>query len=153
VANSVSARFFSSRWRAIATASARPSKVEVPRPISSISTRLWSVAPCRMAAASVISTMKVERPEARSSEAPMRVKMASTGPIGGVRRHEAADVGEQHDQRHLAHGGGFAAHVGAGDQQHAAGGGSRRQSLAMKFSTWRSTTGWRPPTISMPGCR
>jgi hypothetical protein len=34
----------------------------------------------RIAAASVISTMKVERPPARSSEAPMRVKMRSTGP-------------------------------------------------------------------------
>ena len=33
-------RLFSARWRAIAQASARPSKVEVPRPISSISTRL-----------------------------------------------------------------------------------------------------------------
>jgi hypothetical protein len=64
----------------MAKASATPSKVEVPRPISSISTRLFSVAPCRMAAASVISTMKVERPEARSSEAPMRVKIASSGP-------------------------------------------------------------------------
>ena len=39
------------RWRAIAQASARPSKVEVPRPISSISTRLASVALCRMLAA------------------------------------------------------------------------------------------------------
>jgi hypothetical protein len=29
-------------------------------------------------------------------------------------------MGEQHDQRDLAHVGGFAAHVGAGDQQHAA---------------------------------
>ena len=59
----------------------RPSKVEVPRPISSISTRLCSVALCRMLAVSVISTMKVERPPARSSEAPMRVKIWSTGPI------------------------------------------------------------------------
>jgi hypothetical protein len=33
-----------------------------------------------MLAVSVISTMKVERPPARSSEAPMRVKMRSTGP-------------------------------------------------------------------------
>ena len=57
----------------MAKASARPSKVEVPRPISSISTSDRSVAPFRIAAASVISTMKVERPEARSSEAPMRV--------------------------------------------------------------------------------
>ena len=53
----------------------------VPRPISSMSTRLDAVALFRMLAASVISTMKVERPEARSSEAPMRVKMRSTGPM------------------------------------------------------------------------
>ena len=36
---------------------------------------------CRIAAASVISTMNVERPPARSSAAPMRVKIASIGPI------------------------------------------------------------------------
>ena len=36
------------------------------------------VAVLRMAAVSVISTMKVERPRARLSEAPMRVKMRST---------------------------------------------------------------------------
>ncbi len=61
-------------------ASARPSKVEVPRPISSISTRLCGVAACRICAASVISSMKVDCALARSSEAPMRVWMASIGP-------------------------------------------------------------------------
>ncbi|MDT4855551.1 hypothetical protein FQZ97_899110 [compost metagenome] len=61
-------------------ASARPSKVEVPRPISSISTRLSGVAACRICAASVISTMKVDCALARSSAAPMRVWMASIGP-------------------------------------------------------------------------
>ena len=106
------------RCRAIAHASARPSKVEVPRPTSSISTSECSVAPFRIAADSVISTMKVERPPARSSAAPMRVKMRSIGPITAlVGRHEAADVGQQRDQRHLAHEGRFTAHVGAGDQQ------------------------------------
>ena len=39
------------------------------------------VAPFRIAADSVISTMNVERPRARSSAAPMRVKMRSIGPI------------------------------------------------------------------------
>ena len=34
-----------------------------------------------MLAVSVISTMKVERPEARSSEEPMRVKIRSMGAI------------------------------------------------------------------------
>jgi hypothetical protein len=80
-----------------------------------------SVALCRMAAASVISTMKVERPEARSSEAPMRVWIASIGPSRAAPAGtEAAAVRQQHDQRHLAHVGRFAAHVRAGDQQHAA---------------------------------
>jgi hypothetical protein len=36
---------------------------------------------CRIAALSVISTMKVERPPARSSAAPMRVKIWSMGPM------------------------------------------------------------------------
>ncbi|MNP43812.1 hypothetical protein D3C76_1376550 [compost metagenome] len=66
------------RCSAAAQASDRPSKVLVPRPTSSISTRLRSVALCRMLAVSLISTMKVERPPARSSEEPMRVKMRST---------------------------------------------------------------------------
>ncbi len=50
----------------------------VPRPTSSISTRLRSVALCRMLAVSLISTMKVERPPARSSLEPIRVKIRST---------------------------------------------------------------------------
>ena len=37
-----------------------------------------------MFAVSVISTMNVERPPARSSAAPMRVKMRSIGPIGAL---------------------------------------------------------------------
>ena len=73
-------RLRSASSRAIEPASARPSKVEVPRPISSISTRLCAVALLRMAAASVISTMNVEAPRARSSAAPMRVRIRSTGP-------------------------------------------------------------------------
>ncbi|MNR52750.1 hypothetical protein D3C85_1726500 [compost metagenome] len=35
----------------------------------------------RMLAVSVISTMKVDLPDARSSDAPMRVKMRSMGPM------------------------------------------------------------------------
>ncbi len=64
----------------MAPASARPSKVEVPRPISSISTSECSVAAWRIAAASVISSMKVDCALARSSAAPMRVWIASIGP-------------------------------------------------------------------------
>src|SRR5579875_3921030 len=56
----------------------RPSKVAVPRPTSSSRTRLAGVAVLRMAATSLISTRNVERPRARLSEAPMRVKMRST---------------------------------------------------------------------------
>ena len=56
----------------------------VPRPTSSSSTRLRGVAVFRIAAASVISTMKVERPRARLSDAPMRVKMRSK--IGSLAR-------------------------------------------------------------------
>ncbi|MNT31902.1 hypothetical protein D3C72_1677590 [compost metagenome] len=81
MANRVKLRLVSIRWRAMAQARARPSKVEVPRPTSSISTSECSVAPFKMAADSVISTMKVERPPARSSVAPMRVKMRSMGPM------------------------------------------------------------------------
>ena len=49
---------------------------------------LRGVAVFRMAAVSVISTMKVERPRARLSEAPMRVKMRST-----MREARAASAG------------------------------------------------------------
>ena len=58
-----------------------PSNVEVPRPISSRITKLSFVAFFRISATSVISTMKVDCPAARSSDAPTRVKMASTTPI------------------------------------------------------------------------
>ena len=70
-------------WRCSATAQAMdsPSKVDVPRPISSSTTRLRSVAWWRMAAVSAISTMNVDWPRARSSEAPTRVKMRSTRPM------------------------------------------------------------------------
>ena len=50
-----------------------PSKVEVPRPISSKMIRLFLVAFFRMSATSAISIIKVDWPEARSSEAPTLV--------------------------------------------------------------------------------
>ena len=37
---------------------------------------------------------------------------------GGPGRHEGADLGHQHNQRHLTHVGGFTGHVGAGDDGH-----------------------------------
>ncbi len=58
-----------------------PSKVEVPRPISSRTIRLRGVAWLRMLAVSVISTMKVDWPRARLSLAPTRVKIRSTTPM------------------------------------------------------------------------
>ncbi len=57
-----------------------PSKVAVPRPTSSRITRLSALAWWRMLAVSIISTMKVDSPRARSSEAPTRVKIRSTTP-------------------------------------------------------------------------
>ena len=54
--------------------------MEVPRPISSISTSDCGVALCKICAASSISSMKVDCALARSSAAPMRVWMASIGP-------------------------------------------------------------------------
>ena len=62
-----------------------PSNVEVPRPISSKITRLFAVAYWRISATSVISTIKVDCPAAKSSEAPTRVKIASTTPMRHAR--------------------------------------------------------------------
>ena len=59
----------------------RPSKVAVPRPISSRMTSARGPAWFRMAAVSTISTMKVDRPWARSSEAPTRLNSRSTTPM------------------------------------------------------------------------
>src|SRR3990167_6790575 len=81
VANKVNAFHYFARCNAQAHASDKPSNVLVPRPISSINTKLFSVALCKMFAVSVISTIKVERPDAKSSELPIRVKMRSIGPI------------------------------------------------------------------------
>ena len=53
--------------------------MEVPLPSSSTSTRLRSVAPRRMRAASSISARKVETPCLWESPAPMRTRMESTG--------------------------------------------------------------------------
>ena len=60
---------------------AMPSKVEVPLPISSKMRSERGVAFLRMSATSFISTMNVDWPEDRSSDAPMRVKSLSTMPM------------------------------------------------------------------------
>ena len=57
-----------------------PSKVEVPLPISSSIKRLFDVADLTILATSLISTIKVDCPEARSSDAPTLVKILSTTP-------------------------------------------------------------------------
>ena len=59
----------------------RPSNVDVPLPISSRISRELFVAFFKILLTSVISTMKVERPLERSSDAPIRVKILSTRPI------------------------------------------------------------------------
>ena len=66
---------------AAAQAKDSPSKVLVPLPISSMRTRLLFVAFCRIVAVSVISTINVERPPAKSSDEPIRVNILSTGPM------------------------------------------------------------------------
>ena len=55
--------------------------LDLPRPISSRIKRLREVAQRRISLTSVISTIKVDCPADRSSEAPMRVKMRSTMPM------------------------------------------------------------------------
>ena len=60
---------------------AMPSNVDVPLPISSRMRSERGVAFFRISATSVISTMNVDWPEARSSDAPMRVNSRSTMPM------------------------------------------------------------------------
>ena len=144
LAADASRRYIPPRLRAMLM----PSKVEVPRPISSRMTRLSFVAFFRISATSVISTMKVDCPAARSSDAPTRVKMASTTPMRRAgSRHEAADLRHQRDEGILAHVGGFAGHIGAGDD---AASGCSSSSSSVSLGTNRlplsicSMTGWRP---------
>ena len=59
----------------------RPSKVEVPLPISSKINKLFLVALFKIFATSFISTMNVDWPVDKSSEAPTLVKILSTIPI------------------------------------------------------------------------
>ena len=65
-------------------ASARliPSKVAVPRPSSSKRIKLFCVAKRIAREASIISTIKVDSPLTKSSEAPIRVNILSN--IGSV---------------------------------------------------------------------
>ena len=107
------------QWLAIAPASARPSKVEVPRPISSIKhQRLIGRGvqdgrgfghldhEGRLRVGQVVGGADAcgSRPSARA---------------GGGGRHVTADRCEQRDQRDLPHEGRLAAHVRPGDDEHA----------------------------------
>ena len=164
VANSARQRLTSCRCSTVAQAIDRPSKVAVPRPISSRITSARSPAWLRIAAVSTISTMKVERPRARSSAAPTRENSRSTTPIcAALRRHEAAHLREHRDQRVLPQERRLAGHVGPGEQPDAAG--RRVPAAARDRNHWRrtarrratsacSTTGWRPPsTTKASDCR
>ena len=103
------------RCSATAQAMLRPSKVAVPRPISSRMTRLRDVAVCRMFAVSCISTMKVDWPRAMLSDAPTRAKIRSTSrasPRAPARTTRSAPCRQM--SADLAQVGGLAAHVRAG---------------------------------------
>ena len=109
------------------------------------------VAWCKIFAVSFISTMNVDSPRANESAAPMRVNIRSTMPILRFRRrHEAAHLGENHDQRHLAHVGRLAGHVRPGEQNDLL---STRLDACNRWATNAprptafSTTGWRPSRI------
>ena len=98
-------------------------------------TKLRGVACARIAAVSTISTMKVERPRARLSDAPTRLNRRSTRPsVALVGGDVAAGLGEHRDQRVLAQEGRLAAHVRAGDQPQPRSSRDRPQSLATKRS-------------------
>jgi hypothetical protein len=136
----------------MAKASAMPSKVEVPRPISSISTRLFGRVvqdgggfghfdhEGRAAGGEVVGGADAGEDAVERAE-----HAALAGTI-------AADVGEQGDQRRLPHVGRFTAHVRAGDQQQAAAFVSKQAVVGDEgFDCWPfrpSTTGWRPPLRS-----
>jgi hypothetical protein len=113
---------------------------------------LGLVAWCRMLAVSIISTMKVDSPRARSSLAPTRVKTRSTirsRPRGPARSSRPGPSGRS--ARDLAQVGRLAAHVGAGEQHDL-------RALAVELDVvghergalaCASTTGWRPSRITI----
>ena len=71
--------------------------MEVPRPTSSINTRLFSVALCRMLAVSVISTIK-GRVTASPDRPPHPQSAVDRANLNLLRWNVAADVGEQRDK-------------------------------------------------------
>jgi hypothetical protein len=101
-----------------------------------------------MAALSVISTMNVERPPARSSAAPIRVKIWSSGPrraaLAGTNEPTCAISAMSATWRMYVDLPPMLGPVISNSRRV----GDRRVSLAMKLSICASTTGWRPPSIS-----
>ena len=124
----------------------------VPRPTSSISTRLSCVALCRIFAVSVISTIKVERPPARSSAEPMRVKIRSIGPsltrLAGTKLpHSASKTISAVWRMYVDLPPIFGPVIISILRSRL-----RLASLATKVSLLTlSTTGWRPASMSIPG--
>ena len=79
--------------------------------------KLRGVAVFRMTAVSVISTMKVDRPRARLSDAPMRVKIRSTTGSSAIPPAQRPHLRQDRDQRRLPQISALAAHVRARDQR------------------------------------
>ena len=118
----------------------------VPRPISSRMTSALGPAWLRIAAVSTISTMKVERPRARSSAAPTRLKSWSTTPISAPRRrHERPHLRQHRDQRVLPQVGGLAGHVRPGDEPQRPRPRAVGAELAVVGDEARRPTGGAPP--------
>src|SRR5919199_1424742 len=98
----------------MAQASETPSKVLVPRPISSRMTRLRGVALLRMLAVSVISTMNVLIPRPSSSVAPTRAVARGGGRPGRA----GGDAPRGKPAPRLHESGGLGGHaVAQGDEQ------------------------------------
>jgi hypothetical protein len=155
VANSARQRLTSCRCSTLAQAIDSPSKVAVPRPISSRMTSARGPAWLRMAAVSTISTMKVERPRARSSAAPTRLNSRSTMPIwadsAGTKEPICAMMAISAFWRRKVD---FPAMFGpVTSQMERLSSPDRSQSLGTNAcsparASAISTTGWRPATIS-----
>ncbi len=114
-------------------------------------TRLAGVAWFKIAAVSTISTMKVERPRARSSAAPTRENSRSITPItarsAGTKLPTCASTAISAFWRRKV----LLPAMFGPVSSHSRRCSDRSASLAMNRAAWRasacSTTGWRPPWI------
>lgn len=108
-------RFLSAAYSSTARAILMPSKVEVPLPISSKIIRLLEVALLSIDATSLISTINVDCPAERSSDAPIRVNTLSTIPssalAAGTKLPACAHDADECDLTHIC---GLTCHVGTG---------------------------------------